>query len=33
MRLIALTGSICSGKSTVLRFFRQQGIATVDCDA
>jgi dephospho-CoA kinase len=32
MRLIALTGSICSGKSTVLRFFKQQGIAAIDCD-
>ncbi len=33
MRLIALTGSICSGKSTVLRLFRQQGIAGIGCDA
>ncbi len=30
---IALTGSICSGKSTVLRFFRKQGIPAIDCDA
>jgi len=33
MRLIALTGSLCSGKSTVLRFFKQKGIAVIDCDA
>ena len=33
MRLIALTGPICSGKSTVLRLLKQQGIPAIDCDA
>jgi len=32
MLSIALTGSIGSGKSTVLRFLRQSGIPTIDCD-
>ena len=33
MKAIALTGSIGSGKSTVLKFVRSLRIATVDCDA
>ncbi len=32
MKAIALTGSIGSGKSTVLKFVRSLRIATVDCD-
>jgi len=32
MQLIALTGSICSGKSTILKMLEQQGIATLDSD-
>ncbi len=32
MLKIALTGSIASGKSAILRFFAQQGIPTIDAD-
>ena len=33
MLSIALTGAIGSGKSTVLRLLRKQGIPAIDCDA
>ncbi|MCX6799011.1 MAG: dephospho-CoA kinase [Candidatus Diapherotrites archaeon] len=33
MRSIALTGSMGSGKTTVLRMLRKAGVATIDCDA
>lgn len=33
MRVVGLTGGIASGKSTVARLFRQQGLATLSADA
>ncbi|MBN2067218.1 MAG: dephospho-CoA kinase [Candidatus Diapherotrites archaeon] len=33
MKLIGLTGSICSGKSTVLALFKKQGFAVLDADS
>jgi len=32
MRVVGVTGGICSGKSTVCGFVREAGLPTIDCD-